>query len=294
MKKRIRYLPILFAFSIFITTSFSAAAYEKREAHNDDLEHSLFLLYEHDLKEDQKTKDAIKALEYAAYLTIDQANSNGETELKFLKEYGVKDLPASVSELGKNVFGGEHRRHTHIGWEDKNYISSEDLKYWKIRKKILINTVDEIFDLDGKEKKKESFCALVYYIHILGDRYDDCQKGKRTPPAEVMEIGGKSYDKSIISELKTHLATLFSNQKHTSNYQHMISELNDIESKLQTVNFSSLTDKDNTSDDFLLYKKCVERTLSLFTATTHSPQEQFAMLLKGEHFFNKVFYKHEY
>ncbi|SFY04218.1 hypothetical protein [Ruminococcus sp. XPD3002] len=278
-------------------------AFPSHKKHDDMLESILFPLYEHDLKNNDESVKALEAIEYASYLTIDQRGDNGKDKLEKLKEYGIKGLPKSTTDPGYYIAGvGEnHRKPTHRGWDYDNYTSTpKDYEIWKNRRPILENTVDKFFDFNGDDKQKESFCAIIYYIHILGDRYDDCNNNRKYyPPSVIMELGGRKNDeKDIIHELEKYIRLLFKNSINESNnnYDRIIRKLEEINIELEpivtTQNAQNLND--NTSDEFQIYCKCAEEALNMFQNVNSCKEEQFSILLKSEPFFNKVFYKHQY
>ena len=138
-------------------------AYE-RDDHDEYMLEVLFKNFR-EVENDPSIQDEIKALECASYLAIDQFNNNGQKDLDFLLTYGVKGIPSEVSEISFNASGTTHRSHTHRGWDFQLYSVTKEL--WPVRKQILLNTADKIFDFQGDDVKKDSFCALIYYIHIL-------------------------------------------------------------------------------------------------------------------------------
>ena len=131
---------------------------------------------------------------------------------------------------------------------------------------------------------------LIYYIHILGDKEYDCNNLNYYEPERIMiELGGRSDDKSdIIDELVYYISILFKDQKSTQNYKYIISKLNIINSELRPIVKDVAVLKNSNSDEFKKYKACTDKTLDLISS------DNFSLLLKGETFFNKVFYNHPY
>lgn len=289
MKKAKRIVALLLSIILFIPLSATSSFAYNQDEHDRILNDILFPLKEHDLKNNPASKSAIEALECACYLSIDQFNSNGKTELTTLANYGVKDLPSSVTQEGfyYTANATTHRKATHRGWREDNYAPA-DLKIWKNRKPILTNTVDKIFDFQGDDAKKDSFCAIVYYIHILGDRAYDCGTGHYYNPNTILELGGRNDKQDIISELKYYLGILFKNRKNNRNYSYLISKLDQINSDLKPLMSHPEKLQDSTSEEFKKYSECAKRTLDLMKG------ENFSLLLKGEPFFNEVFYNHPY
>lgn len=285
---------------MIFTFSISALAYG-HDNHDKILlstsEPSLFFpFHEHDLKTGTKIEEIKTVLCYACYISIDQHNTNqmDDEKLKKLKDYGVKGLPKSISDSKYqiNATGDKHRRFTHRGWDpDKDEINynPEELIKWEYRKSILENTVDKIFDFDGDLEKRDSFCALLYYVHILGDKESDCNNKKVYEyQREILEVGGRNDKSDIIDELIYYLEKLFKDQKHTPNYNYIMDELKIINSKLKPVVSDVSKLRNSESDEFRTYTECTKQTLALLKS------DNISLLLKSENFFNEVFYNHPY
>ena len=230
------------------------------------------------VENDSSIQDEIKALECASYLAIDQFNGNGQKDLDFLLNYGVKGIPEDVSSISYKG-GGDHRSHTHRGWDFSLYTLTKDL--WPTRKQILLNTADKVFDFQGEEAKKNSFCALLYYIHILGDHMAD--KNHKVKNGLKMDVGGKNKDKEdIIHELLKHIRILFADQKHTHKYRGLTTALGIYNSRL-----AELVQSEggiNTDEKFQQKQKYV-KTLVEDVLPNYLPE-----MLKNEQFFYKTFY----
>lgn len=311
MKLIQRLLIVLLAFVMMLCFSTSAMAHGHVE-HDKKLDNALFSLHEHDLKSGDSFDEAMTLLNYASYLSIDQHNSNqGDSDkLEQLRKAGVKDLPKSITDPSYKIseVGEKHRRFTHKGWDPSRVqtYNFEEEKVWTYRRTILLNTVDKIFDFKGDEKKKDSFCALVYYIHILGDREYDCQNNNYHEHSRIiMEVGGRSDKTDIIDELKYYLSILFKEQveaknkedKENGDYYLIMERLDDINSDLtKIVRGNELKLKDSDSPEFNTYRKCVDNALNVLGANENDPERRanLPLLLKGETFFNEVFYKHPY
>ena len=156
-----------------------------REQHNADLESVLFgdETYKSTHPE---VKDKIQAIEDAIYLCIDQYNGGGTAELRNLKERDIPGIPKAIDDID---FTGNyaHREKTHRGW-NVNY--SKEV-HWPVRQKILRNTLEKeiflsvkkplswfpwlsnlIYGKDDYMQQCESFCVLIYNIHIIGDHIE--------------------------------------------------------------------------------------------------------------------------
>lgn len=233
------------------------------------------------IENDSKAKEDIRALECACYLTIDQTNNKGETSLEYLQEYGVEGIPSSLEELNIETGVNDHRSATHRGW-DFNYIGKNAEK-WPIRQRIMLNTVDTVFDFDGNVDKQESFCELLYYVHILGDHLSD-EKIQHTNNSNglKMGVGGRHDDQNIIDYLIDNIEVLFKDQKHTHKYTHLVANLEE-----RNARFSEIVNSEggiSTQEDFDLYKKYTDEVKELLTL--YVPE-----MLKEEQFFYEVFYE---
>jgi len=230
------------------------------------------------VENDPSVKNEVEALECAAFLTIDQYNGNGENELSFLQQYKVKDIPSSISKIDYTA-NQYHRKATHRGWDESKIVyTTISIERWDIRKKILLNTADKIFDFKGNTSKRDSFCALIYYIHILSDRISD---NKYYPNDVIMELGGRSDNQDITHELRHHIGILFSDQSHSFKFNHVVTKLDYIDSRIAALlkkNNGVLSDK-----DFAEYKGYAEDIMEVL-------MYNIPEMLKDEDFFKKVFY----
>lgn len=277
MKYIKRIIAILLSAVLFIVFAPSVYAFN-REEHDKYMLEVLFKTFKN-VENDKSISNEIEALECASYLTIDQYNGNGEKDLSFLQQYKVSNLPTSISKIDYTA-GSYHRRATHRGWdaETKGVYNITDQNRWIIRKNILISTTDKIFDFKGNLAKQDSFCALIYYTHILGDRIAD---KKYYPNSDIMELGGRTDNQDITHELIHHIEILFSDQKHSHKFNHVITKLNFIDSQL-----SKLLKKNNgilSDKDFEQYQKYANDVIEVLKCNI--PE-----MLKDEKFFNEVFY----
>lgn len=251
-------------------------AYE-RDDHDEYMLEVLFKNFK-EVENDPSIQDEIEALECASYLVIDQFNNNGQKDLDFLLTYGVKGIPSQVSDISFNASGTTHRSHTHRGWDFQLYTVTKEL--WPVRKQILLNTADKIFDFQGNEVKKDSFCALIYYIHILGDHMDDSSYMVKN--GLKMDVGGRVDKEDIIHELLKHIEIVFADQKHTHKYRSLTGALERYNSRLAKIVRSE--GGINTDEKF---QQKQEYTVNLMKLLTMYLPE----MLKEEQFFYDVFYK---
>lgn len=284
MRKRI--VAILVA-AIVLTAIAQPAWAHGREQHDADIELILFGC-ENYKESHSSAKDSIQALEDAVYLAVDQFNGNGAKELEQLKGMGIKGLPRSIDAFDYSS-NSTHRGLTHRGW-DFEYLEKA---HWPIRKSILTNTVqkvlfdestplswfpwlsDMLYDTTQSTKQRDSFCALLYYIHILGDHIDTEKYGQLCYIAPLARPNDEE-NPGIIPELQKHLGILFASQQSSFTYQALMGELDNLNARAS--NLLSSTGGINTDEKFTQYHKCavdLRETLALYLPT----------LLEDEPFF---------
>lgn len=270
-------LLLIFLCLVLLCTSLAPQTYAfERKDHDKYMVDVLFKNFK-DVKNDPEIADEIDALECACYLAIDQFNGNGQGDMTTLANYGVKNLP-SLSEIDFSASGTTHRTHTHCGW-DHQY-SSITRDKMPLRKQLMIDTADAIFDFDGNEKQKESFCAVLYYVHILGDFMDDESYIIRN--GQKMDAGGRRDKEDIIHELQKHFKVLFADQQNTNKYRYLNNALERYNSKLSKIMTSE--GGINTDEEFALRQEYVKGIMDVLTM--YLPE-----MLKVEQFFYDVFYK---
>lgn len=217
------------------------------EDHNADLARMLFgddgVTYASSHKNScDEEGNAIVALEDAAYLCIDQYGGRGPGATKgngcieYLRGYvwlGT-GIPRNLSSINPAGTGMAHRSYTHQGWDhdygaDSAYASTKDsedhAKKWDARRTILLNTVDRVFGFtflslgwpSGHGEKCESFCALIYYVHVLGDYIEDSNYSQFYEGSNGQKIpfavpNPSDANPDIFWELDKHLEVLFGNQ----------------------------------------------------------------------------------
>lgn len=250
-----------------------------RDEHDKDLQSVLFRSSWDSTQHSDKAESAKKAIEDAAYLTLDQFNSSGEKELKFLKDYGVPGLPKDIDEID---FSGNqyHREYTHRGWD---FAYPKDMANWEVRKKILLNTSEKVFDfglLSNRWKhsdKCDCFCELVYYVHVIGDHLEDSGYKNRGLKKEL----AYPHDQGIIDELLLNFPVLFANQTDSMTYKSLKLELETING--DTKELVSKKGGINSEKRFKAYHKQAEKLMDALIAYVPA-------LLENEPFFKDVFY----
>lgn len=258
MKRRI--LTTLLLLMLFVGIVSSAAAHDSQSEHDKDLKLVLFGSRDKLLSGDEK--EAFRAIANAAALTIDQFSANATKRSKE-KEYndlqselqmmGLPELPVDfdsidlnckVTKDGKNITANTHRKYTHLGW---NYNKYPDAEFWKRRKQILLHTVNwTLFNsnaafswlpwvsdaLYSPSEQCEAFCALVYYIHILGDHIGGDKPEKMTNIEPLIQYTNMTTP-GIIAELKEQLQIVFFSQITSWTYAGLIQELTSLEIKAE-------------------------------------------------------------
>lgn len=275
MKLAKRILICICVVALVFSLPANTEAYE-RDGH-DKLMLEVLFKYFKEIDNDKTVQDEIEAIECACYLTIDQFNESGQKALDTLNAYGVKGIPDSISEIKISASPNTHRSHTHRGW-DYQY-SGVQGEQWPKRQQVMMNTMGTIFDFEGNVEKQESFCKLLYYIHILGDHMDDTSY--KINNGLKMDVGGRVDKNDIIHEWLECIEVVFADQKHTHKYRSLTSGLERYNSK-----FSKIVRSEggvNTDEKFAEYNKLCEDLMDFMTM--YIPE-----MLKDEAFFNKVFY----
>ncbi len=284
MQKRI--ISFLLALSMLCLLAVPVLAHERPD--HDDIEYVLF--GDMDYKETHPNYSAkIQAIEDATYLCVDQYNGKGEKELANLQKEKIPDIPKTIDEFdfsGNNA----HRNFTHRGW-NVNYDSKA---HWDVRQKILRNTVDKELFASSKsvfswlpwslvssnyKAQCESFCELLYYIHIIGDHIEADKFTALVYVDSLTELNDRD-NPGVIPDLITCCDTLFKSQNNTYTYKEFRQELEDLRDKSDKL--TSSKGGVNTDEKFAEYHKCATDLLDLLS--NYIPK-----LLKNEEFFTKSF-----
>lgn len=268
--------------------------------HNDKMRRILFSSGRCLSSQQQEADNNIKMLEYASYLTLDQSgNKNGDQEkLAFLNQQGVKKIVKTIQEINPEV-DFMHRSFTHRGW---NYSYIRDKSNWNARKEILLNTAEKIFSFEKvystteATRKREAFCKIIYYVHILGDwYYDDCDNlqinlsADDSEEIEEKERGliiafaqahpGQS-NPDIFWELEDAAKTLFSDQSNSIKYFSFTSKLKALASEARAL--EGLTGGVNTKERYQLRNDYEKELMELLEA-------YIPLLLDDTAFFRNAF-----
>ena len=242
---------------------------------------------------------AVQALQHAIYLCIDQYNGSGRYSLDYLRRFRVRNLPAFERIDIRNLTShGErgHQRFTHLGWDFDKYprnmrINGQTYNFqeiWNLRKRLLLSTTDRVFNFRRNEiemNKRDSFAALLYYAHILGDHIGDSRSSymdripiSPRPDYRNNRSGENSNNPTIYTELLYHLPRLFREQTNSPDYQLLYNWLNQNENK----NRQFPTGTSITDEEYADLQRFAQETLDKLII--YVPR-----LLQNEAFFIRVF-----
>lgn len=286
-------------------------AHDDAKEHYRELEMMLFNSENFSRTADEKVKEKIDIIERASTLCIDQMGDKNSKDLDKLEEYGVRELPENVSEINPDktktqLSAKNHRTYTHQGW-DINYekVKEGDLANWKARKNILLSSVDEVMDFGGisgkwlffdfgYSKKCNSFSALIYYSHILGDYIEDTNDkdgnfGKFNGTSNGTKIpfacnAPNSVD--MFSELEKHIENLFGDQEDTNVYKYLMKDIQTLARKARKIS----DDKGKIeAEDYDEMKGCVQELMDILTGR-NGKYNAIHELLMNESYFTDAFY----
>lgn len=275
--------------------SIQAVAHQKASEHNQELE-KVLLGEGYPKRINAKASNSITALEEASRLTIDQYEGNLQNSLDILNNMRtprIKGVPKDISEIdyseqldipGKKVNANVHRKYTHQGW-GRVYQTKRTKKFWDKRREVLLDTVNSVFNFGigssitifGYDKKCDSLCAIIYYVHLLGD-YDEADSSKKitllAPLAGIKEIDKQTDEDALgmIPELEAAIEVLFEGE----DYDGLIKELERIYKKARKL------EPTVSEEEFDEYKKCSEEIMKAL-------QKEMPDLLKTQEFFTDVF-----
>jgi hypothetical protein len=284
MQKIIKYLSIIFLFGLI---SIDLYGYGKGSKHNEDL---ILLMFGGDDRYKMMSKKGLENFQYIkdiVYLTTDFSTQyeSANRILNTFHSLGIKYIP-SVDEI-KCPGGGTHQQYSHLGWN--HLYVGENQGVWDKRKSLMISVIDAICGFRPEEKIKcDSFAALLYEIHILGDHIGDSPSTRHTRIRLVSEpdyIGqiipptsnGPFNNPTLYSYLIYHIQRLFREQSHTKEYKTIISFL---------VNHKDdFAEEKYESDLESLYTDVV----SLATETRDLLSKNLPILLAREGFFQRTF-----
>lgn len=282
----------------FSNLDMSRAGTHERREHDKDIESILFG-DERYKKIHSSSAEKIQALEDAVYLCVDQFNGSGEKELKKLRKRHVPGIPKSIKEIDFKD-SSLHRGKTHKGWK----LGDKEKAHWEKRQDILMNTVDsELFPDDGwpviskiqslilkggenREKKRrkdnpqiESFSAILYYIHIIGDHLEADNYSKLTNLAPLAHLNDTS-NPGVIPDIIYYSNKLFKDQVNTRVFQSYLYKLKGLEGKC-----NELTNLPGGINSEERYRMDYEYTQELKNIL----QDYIPGMLRQEQFFEEAF-----
>lgn len=229
--------------------------------------------------DDQEKLSNLAMIEFACTLCIDQFNNNdhktheGHQKMLDRLKKRVRGLPVSIDELNpdKNsetqLSGTNHRTYTHRGWKF-NYDGSGkpgNIAHSEKREAILRKTVVKVFGFNVKEDnllttvwsslsgaatdeaRCDSYCRLFYYIHLLGDCYEDenFMQANGTNNGQKMPLGRLNASKEYVDDVETSdiitefiwvCEQLFSeSETNTENYPHLKNELARVNKNIKAI-----------------------------------------------------------
>ena len=246
--------------SLFICLLSPAMAHDDQNEHDGDLRYVLFGDRDKVLFGDEKT--AFQVIADAAAVTIDQFSPNDKVEWKKgtyeklqsgLDSMSVARLNISFADLdlnihvwdetknaeAKNITANSHRRFTHMGWNYKKYPNKD---FWKRRKQVLLQTANKVLfnpnqtlgwipylsdALYSPSEQCDAFCAVVYYVHILGDHIEGDNPDKLTDLEPLIQYTSLSTP-GIITELMEQLQILFPDQVSSYTFTALMQEMTDL------------------------------------------------------------------
>lgn len=233
----------------------------------------------------------LKDLENAVALCIDQFNGSDYRLLVDLSDHGIKGIPKDIKTIDLiKVNAYTHRGFTHMGWNYHYDDDEEWEKKWQIRRKILLQTVEEVFGFRSKTKmvgflgfekvyddQCDAFAAFLYYLHILSDYkyYEGDKKDTLTNQVMPLVADTDSEEGDIFSELQRILPIVFQASVKDKDYFGLETTIKMLENDVRGL--------ENIDDDnFQQHHDIVEKLFKHLKSIVPG-------LLQKEPFFNKVF-----
>lgn len=146
----------------------------------------------------------------------------------------------------------------------------------------------------GYSDKCDSFCALIYYNHLLGDYLEDINSEN----GNIDRFNGKSNGKKIpfasdsliltdiFSELEKHIAILFEDQSDSRVYASLMSDIETLAGKAR--NITGNEEGTVTEKNYKDIGVCVRELMDILTGE-NSHYNAIHELLEKEKFFKDVF-----
>ena len=296
---------------VLCLSNFVTSYAHDREEHDEEIEYVLF--GNRDYKKTHPTdSNTIKAIEDALFLCIDQYNGSGKDELEnLLNNENVPDIIKSIDEINYTS-NYSHRSLTHRGWN----ITYDEKAHWPLRQQILRNTVQKelfssldtplswfpwlseiVYGKNNYDKQLESFCILLYCVHILGDHIEageekEIGQGETRPKTLKEKTTGLAYilplshtedrdNPGLIPDLIKNCEILFESQSDTYSFKNLMQELEEL--RYQSEEIYESKGGVNTDIKFDEYNACAKNLLEVLA--TYIPG-----MLKKEKFFSNTFH----
>jgi hypothetical protein len=257
-----KYICLWFLFCFCVTAGFSKNDFTDNNGgagHADDISKLLIGRGYYSNSGNHNLFTVLTGLTYIMYLTVDSTWYSEEGEIphdnvtkakKYLedhqKELKIKGIPNIKEFLTPG--GRFHGEYTHLGW-DHPFYRDDTAGKWLVRKEILRDFLGKHFSFglnDSadiiKPSKRDSFAALLYYVHILGDHENntivtarsripikslDEQNDAETRIITHWERNSNNENgipaTTIIAELNKHLKILFKEQEGSPRYRNLLS-----------------------------------------------------------------------
>lgn len=295
---------LLIAMVLLVLYIVPANAHPNASEHYEEIEAVLFNNRHYSSSQQGDTLRAIHMIEYASTLCIDQFGDKNGTLLKGLREiWKVPGMPKSLAEINPNadqtqLSAKNHRTYTHQGWTF-NYATNEekgDLAHSDVRKKILLSTVNKVFSFNRVwpwgthyTDQCDSFCALLYYIHIIGDYMEDCNEKDGSLERYNCESNGRkipfaSYSEpDVYSELLLYIPRIFPSQ----NCSPLLSEIQTLAEDARRD--ANTTDGRITEDRYEVMGRHVKKLMDALAGENGQYNYIHSYLMK-EKFFNAIFH----
>lgn len=251
----------------------------------------LFGAPNHSLSLNPEQQNRVAMLKHASYLCLDQFNHDGQQQLDDLRRTIPSLLPGGIEAI--DFSDGRHRSYTHRGW-DFVYGTDErsDKAKWPLRKDLLLKVTNKVFSFRrlsgnllgidfGYHKQCNSFSALLYYVHILGDHMSDADfrvTGELKMPLARAHAGHQNPD--VFFEFQQHLPVLFEGQMHTRTYRAMMQSIDALAEEARAL--AATTGGVDSAEKF-------ERHQSLAGELLQTLGDYVPLLLKKEAYFQTAF-----
>lgn len=274
-----------------LCTSVAAAHAHGAQEHGRQMELVLFGAPNHSLSLDAEQQHRVAMLKHASYLCLDQFNHNGQQQLDYLRRSMPSLLPGGIESI--DFTDGRHRSYTHRGW-DFVYGQDEraDKAKWPLRRELLLKVTNKVFGFQrlsgswlgidfGHHKQCNSFSALLYYVHILGDHLADADfrvTGELKMPLARAHAGKQNPD--VFFEFQQHLPVLFESQKDTRSYRALMQGIDALAEDARAL--AATSGGIDSAEKF-------ERHQSLANELLQVLSDYVPMLLKKEAYFQAAF-----